>query len=53
MTRKSHKGIVGKAMPTVSRRYKVGPGIDFVDENLTRGSEINKAIHKETKSRDL
>lgn len=45
MVRKSKKGIVGKAMPTSSHRYKVGPGIDFVQDNLTNGIEISKAVH--------
>lgn len=46
MVRKSKKGIVGKALPTSSHRYKVGPGIDFVQNNLTNGIEISSAIHK-------
>lgn len=44
MVRKSKKGIVGKATPTTFHRYKVGPGIDFVQENLTNGNEISRAV---------
>lgn len=44
MVRKSKKGIVGKALPTSSHRYKVGPGIDFVQNNLTNGIEIAGAV---------
>lgn len=44
MTRKSKKGIVGKSIPTASRRYKVGPGIDLIDHNLTTGREIEEAV---------
>lgn len=44
MTRKSSKGIVGKATPTPSKRYKVGPGIDFVGENLRFSDEIHRAV---------
>ena len=43
MVRKSKKGIVGKSNPTSSHRYKVGPGIDFVQDNLTNGYEISQA----------
>lgn len=43
MVRKSKKGIVGKAIPTSSHRYKVGPGIDFVQDNLTNGIAISIA----------
>lgn len=44
MTRKSKKGIVGKSVPTESKRYKIGPGIDFVDMNLRTGEEIIEAV---------
>lgn len=44
MVRKSKKGIVGKATPTTTHRYRIGPGIDFVQENLTNGNEISRAV---------
>lgn len=46
MVRKSKKGIVGKALPTMSKRYRIGKGLDFVKERLLFGDEI------ERKSRD-
>lgn len=53
MVRKSKKGIVGKAMPTTSHRYKVGPGIDFVQDKLTNGLEISKAAAEAVVDRGL
>lgn len=50
MTRKSKKGIVGK-YPDVKNRGEVGPGIDFVKDNLTTGAEIEEAI--KNKKRDF
>lgn len=44
MVRKSKKGIVGKSTPTMHHRYRIGPGTDFVQENLTNGYEISKAV---------
>ncbi|SEF55145.1 hypothetical protein SAMN05660865_00485 [Caloramator fervidus] len=34
MVRKSKKYIVGKELPTASKRYKIGPGIDLIDEKF-------------------
>lgn len=34
MVRKNKKGILGKALPTMSKRYKIGPGIDLIDEKF-------------------
>lgn len=46
MTRKSKKGIVGKFPNANKRRGPVGPGIDFVEEHLRTGSEIENAVEK-------
>lgn len=51
MTKKSKKGIVGKAIPTQHERYEVGPGIDLIDENLKNGKEI--AEKAEMKKKDM
>lgn len=53
MTRKSKKGIVGKANPTPSVRYNVGPGLDFVEENLRYGNEIKAAVESIKKDKGL
>lgn len=53
MTRKSHKGIVGKAgslQATKNHRYKTGEGIGFKEENLTSSKEIEEFL-KETDKR--
>lgn len=44
MTRKSKKGVVGKAIPTLTQRPEVGPGIGFKDEDLRTGQQIEQAI---------
>lgn len=44
MTRKSKKGVVGKAMPTQSQRPEVGPGIGFKENDLRIGEEIEQAV---------
>jgi hypothetical protein len=44
MTRKSKKGIVGKAMPTPSQRPEVGTGISFKDNNLATSDQIEREI---------
>lgn len=49
MTRKSKKGIVGKAMPTLTQRPEVGPGIGFKEHDLRTGEEIEKAIRDRMK----
>lgn len=49
MTRKTKKGIVGKAMPTPSQRPKVGVGIGFKENNLTTSEEIDQAIKERMK----
>lgn len=53
MVRKSKKGIVGKALPTLSHRYKVGPGIDFVQDNLISGTEIASAVRNARSEKGL
>lgn len=53
MVRKSKKGIVGKATPTASHRYRIGPGIDFVRQNLTNGSEISRATQDAKSNKGL
>lgn len=47
MTRKTHKGIVGKAMPTSRRRYLTGIGLGFKEENLTSTQDIDKFIKEQ------
>lgn len=51
MTRKSKKGVVGKAIPTQHKRYEVGPGIDLIDENLKNSKEIVEKT--EDKKKDM
>jgi hypothetical protein len=46
LTRKSKKGIVGKFPNANKRRGPVGPGIDFVEEHLGTGPEIERAVEK-------
>jgi hypothetical protein len=53
MVRKSRKGVVGKALPTATARYDVGPGIDFKSENLSDGDQISSAVRKEETERGL
>lgn len=53
MTRKSHKGIVGKAgslEATKRHRYKTGAGIGFKEENLTSSKEIEENLKEINKS---
>lgn len=49
MTRKSKKGIVGKAIPSPSQRPEVGPGIGFKEHDLRTGKEIEEAIEDRMK----
>lgn len=42
MVRKSRKGIVGKALPTMSKRYRIGEGIDFIKEKLKMQEGIDE-----------
>lgn len=44
MTRKSKKGIVGKAMPTLTQRPEVGMGLDFKQNNVATAKEIDQEI---------
>lgn len=53
MVRKSKKGIVGKRTIPGSGFGTPGPGIDFVEEHLTSGREIEEAVHKESKKEGL
>lgn len=53
MTRKSRKGVVGKAMPSNKRIHKIGPGIDFVKEGLRFGDEIDRAVRKAEEEQGL
>lgn len=47
MTRKSHRGIIGKKKPTAShQRDNIGPGIDFTELENATGPEIKKAAKK-------
>lgn len=43
---KSKQGIVGKVPMASKRKGNVGPGIDFVDENVGSGPEIAKEFKK-------
>jgi len=49
MTRKSKKGIVGKAVPTLTQRPDVGVGISFKDNNLVTSKEIDAEIKERKK----
>jgi hypothetical protein len=42
MVRKSRKGIVGKALPTMCKRYRIGEGIDFIKEKLKMEGKIDE-----------
>ncbi|MDF2521580.1 MAG: hypothetical protein K0R84_2208 [Clostridia bacterium] len=44
MTRKSKKGIVGKATPTFTQRPEVGVGLGFKEDNVKTGLEIEQAV---------
>ncbi|MBZ4686723.1 MAG: hypothetical protein JG764_356 [Clostridiales bacterium] len=46
MTRKTKKGIIGKARITAKKRPDIGPGIGFQELGLTTGEEIAEAIEK-------
>lgn len=43
---KSKQGIVGKYPMASKRKGSIGPGIDFVDEQVRSGPEITKEFRK-------
>lgn len=49
MTRKTHKGIVGKTMITGKNKPDIGQGISFTEMNLTNGDDIEKAARQADK----
>ncbi|MFZ5968040.1 MAG: hypothetical protein ACOYVK_12830 [Bacillota bacterium] len=53
MTRKSMKGIVGKANPTLHTKEDVGVGIDFTKDHVSDGDAIEAVIEKKKKEQGL
>lgn len=44
MTRKSKKGIVGKGTHAGEPGNEIGPGLDFVKDELKFGKDIDNAV---------